>query len=75
MELLKQDKNLFHGKKWRKFKVDNTMITMENILAVLQAMVIVLKSLIIPFFLSFIIYSLLMITAQKREKRNKIYKN
>ena len=55
--------------------MDNTMITMENILAVLQAMVIVLKSLIIPFLLSFIIYSLLMITAQKRERRNKIYKN
>lgn len=49
-------------------KGDNTMITTENILVILQAMVIILKSCIIPFFLSFIVYSLLMITAQKREK-------
>jgi len=40
----------------------------DKFLIVMQGNLIILKSLIIPFFLSFIVYSLLMITAQKREK-------
>ena len=40
----------------------------DKFLIVMQSNLIILKSLIIPFFLSFIVYSLLMRTAQKREK-------